>query len=301
MDRYYRLLKEKFPTKSAVMTELINLEAIQHLPKGTEYFVSDLHGEFEAFDYLLRSGAGLIKHKINDCFAAEQDDKRVLEELALYILYPKEKMERDVSRFGESGLETRLLAILPLMLEFTRFLGEKYSRSKVRKAMPKEFAYIIEELLAESENKAAKQKYVTAILAKVAQLDQLEELVEALSLLIQRLNVDHLHVVGDIYNRGKDPDRILDTLLQHQSVDIQWGNHDITWMGAISGSLVCLVNVIRIAARYNNLELLEERYGINLRPLIAYSQKYFSYQQAFEPVLDGEELSQAESVVLNQL
>ncbi|MGV3023665.1 fructose-1,6-bisphosphatase [Streptococcus suis] len=301
MDRYYRLLKEKFPTKSAVMTELINLEAIQHLPKGTEYFVSDLHGEFEAFDYLLRSGAGLIKHKIKDCFAAEQDDKRVLEELALYILYPKEKMERDVSQFGESGLETRLLAILPLMLEFTRFLGEKYSRSKVRKAMPKEFAYIIEELLTESENRAAKQKYVTAILAKVAQLDQLEELVGALSLLIQRLNVDHLHVVGDIYDRGKDPDRILDTLLQHQSVDIQWGNHDITWMGAISGSLVCLVNVIRIAARYNNLELLEERYGINLRPLIAYSQKYFSYQQAFEPVLDGEVLSQAESVVLNQL
>lgn len=301
MDRYYRLLKEKFPTKSAVMTELINLEAIQHLPKGTEYFVSDLHGEFQAFDYLLRSGAGLIKQKISECFVDDGQSQTDLEDLTHYILYPKEKMEKDISNLGSQGLDQRLLTIIPTMLTFARFLGDKYSRSKVRKAMPKEFAYIIEELLTESENGTSKQVYVTAILAKILQLGQLDELVMALSLLIQRLNMDHVHVVGDIYDRGKEPDRILDALLEHRSVDVQWGNHDITWMGAVSGSLVCMVNVIRISARYNNLDFLEDRYGINLRPLIAYSQKYFTPQKAFEPILDGEKLSQAESVILNQL
>lgn len=301
MERYYRLLKEKFPNKSAVLTELINLEAIQHLPKGTEYFVSDLHGEFEAFDYLLRSGAGLIKQKIAECFAKSSHEDSLLEDLAHLILYPREKIEAEVSQLGLEATGEKLLGLIPLMVEFASYLGAKYSRSKVRKAIPKEFTYIIEELMTESGNEKSKKGYFVAILNKIARLNRLEELAIALSVFIQRLNVDHLHVVGDIYDRGKHPDLIMERLMEQRSIDIQWGNHDIIWMGAVSGSFICMVNVIRIAARYNSLDLLENSYGINLRPLISYSQKYFQPQEPFQPILDGEEISMTESHVLNRL
>lgn len=301
MKRYYQLLKETFPTKTAVLTELINLEAIHHLPKGTEYFVSDVHGEYQAFDYLLRSGSGLLKERIQACFEELSIRDVDLDDFALYVLYPEEKMEREAGRLGRKVLEAKLASHIPHLIQVVRFVGSKYTRSKVRKAMPKEFAYIIEELLAEVERRRNKADYFQAIIDKVQALGQLDELVIALSRLIQELTVDHLHLVGDIYDRGPEPDKILDRLQGQRSVDIQWGNHDITWMGAFSGSHLCMVNVIRIAARYNNLSLIEDRYGINLRRLIEYSQAHYQPLPAFTPILDGESISQSEADLLNQL
>lgn len=300
MEKYYSLLKSSLKDKSSVMTEIINLEAIQHLPKGTEFFVSDLHGEYGAFDYLLRNGSGIIRTKIDEYFGDDLSDSDK-DEMALLIYYPTKQIAVMRECRGSIYVEQYLEQVLPNLVKLLQYMGSKYTRSKVRKLLPSQFSYIIEELVAEIERSAYKKQYFQVIIDKIVQLDQLENLVGALSEVIQSLAVDHLHVVGDIFDRGPEPDLILDRLASLRSVDVQWGNHDVTWMGAMAGSLICMVNIVRISARYNNLSLIEESYGINLRPLIAYSQAHYQPKPAFIPILDEGNISEEESNLLNQL
>lgn len=297
MKEYYELLKEKFPRKSDIVTEIINLEAICHLPKGTEHFVSDLHGEYAAFDYILRTASGAIRTKVRECFPASLE--KDLDDFCYYLYYPEEKLQADKEQLLEEEVQEKLVVYVQQQLRVIQYIGQKYTRSKVRKALPANFSYIVEELLAEIERNPDKRGYFDTILQKIVDLEQLDDLLIALSYTIQHLAVDRLHVVGDIYDRGKYPDLILNRLIGLQQVDIQWGNHDITWMGAVSGSQVCMVNVIRIAARYNNLELIEDRYGINLRKLVDYSLRHYQPLPRFAPILDEGDISQEESDVLN--
>ena len=294
---YFKLLKEKFPNKSSVLTEIINLDAINHLPKGTEHFVSDLHGEYDAFDYLLRNGSGTIKHKVIECFPEWKNKPEKINNVCQLIYYPEEKIEQMSSK-GNEETEKWLIDLIPSLINLVQFLGSKYTQSKIHKMLPVEFSYIIEELLSEG-NKTYKNSYLNAIIDKISSLGKIEDLVISFCYLLQKLVMDHLHVVGDIFDRGKNPDKILDRLESLNSVDIQWGNHDITWMGAISGSPICMVNVIRIAARYNNLSLIENRYGINLRELIDYCRKYYEPIPTFNPIIDEGEITTEESNLLN--
>lgn len=299
MSNYYQLLKEKFPSKSSLVTEMINLDAICHLPKGTEHFLSDLHGEYEAFDYLLRNGSGSIKKKVAECFTDRTDEE--IEFLCQYIYYPKEKIEVRQEVLSSNGLIEELPLFLPDLLQLVKYIGGKYTRSKVRKMMAADYAYIMEELLIVEQPDENKISYYNAIISKVIELDQLDDLFIAFATLIQDLSIDHLHVVGDIFDRGKYPDLIIDRLQKFNKIDIQWGNHDITWIGAVSGSTICMINVIRIAARYNSIALIEDRYGINLRSLIEYAQKNFEPEEVFNPILDGDDISESDKVMLNKL
>lgn len=221
--------------------------------------------------------------------------------MALLIYYPTKQIALIRERRGSVYVEQYLEQVLPDLVKLLQYMGSKYTRSKVRKLLPSQFSYIIEELVAEIERSASKAQYFQVMIDKIVQLDQLENLVEALSEVIQSLAVDHLHVVGDIFDRGPEPDLILDRLASLRSVDIQWGNHDVTWMGAMAGSLICMVNIVRISARYNNLSLIEDSYGINLRPLIAYSQTHYQPKPAFVPILDEGNITEEESNLLNQL
>ncbi|MFI3633713.1 fructose-1,6-bisphosphatase [Streptococcus parauberis] len=299
MSNYYQLLKEKFPSKSSLVTEMINLDAICHLPKGTEHFLSDLHGEYEAFDYLLRNGSGSIKKKVAECFTDRTDEE--IEFLCQYIYYPKEKIEVRQEVLSSNGHIEELTLFLPDLLQLVKYIGGKYTRSKVRKMMAADYAYIMEELLIVEQPDENKISYYNAIISKVIELDQLDDLFIAFATLIQDLSIDHLHVVGDIFDRGKYPDLIIDRLQKFNKIDIQWGNHDITWIGAVSGSTICMINVIRIAARYNSIALIEDRYGINLRSLIEYAQKNFEPEEVFNPILDGDDISESDKVMLNKL
>lgn len=272
---YLKLLAKTFPNIAAATTEIINLEAITNLPKGTEHFISDLHGEYEAFDHILRSGSGKIKGKLKDLYDSQLSNKE-LDTLATLIYYPEEKMELILEGIHteEDKVDWYRLTLLRL-IEFTNYSSSKYSRSKVRKALPNDFAYIIEELLSKENIYADKVDYYNKIISSIIELDRAEEFIIALSYLIQRLVVDHLHVLGDIYDRGPYPHKIIDRLMNHHSVDIQWGNHDILWFGAASGSEACVANVLRISARYDNLEIIEDAYGIPLRQLLTFAE--FTY------------------------
>lgn len=301
MDATLRhVLKEKFPQREAVLTEIINLEAIRHLPKGTEHFMSDLHGEFAAFDHVLRNGSGIVKEKLRKQFPEMAVDD--LEEIAVLIYYPEQKLKRQQELLPEAALYQWYLIVIPLLVQMANYCGKKYTRSKVRKTIPPRFTYIVEELLTEVDIPEDKKDYFTAILTKIIQLNQADDLICALSETIRRLVVDHLHVVGDVYDRGPHPDKILDRLMSFPSVDVQWGNHDIIWMAIAFGSYPAMLNAIRICARYGNLDLLEDSYGINLRPLIEYVQKYYQPQAAFKPhLLAAEHFSKNERQLLNQL
>ncbi|MGT2843950.1 fructose-1,6-bisphosphatase [Streptococcus hongkongensis] len=299
MSNYYQLLKEKFPSKSSLVTEMINLEAICHLPKGTEHFLSDLHGEYEAFDYLLRNGSGSIKKKVAECFPDKSAEE--IDYLCQYIYYPKAKIEVRQEELTSQQLIEELSQFLPDLLQLVKYIGGKYTRSKVRKMMARDYAYIMEELLMVEQLDVNKRSYYDSIIAKVIELGQLDDLFIAFATLLQELSIDHLHVVGDIYDRGKYPDLIIDRLQKFSKIDIQWGNHDITWIGAVSGSTICMINVIRIAARYNSIGLIEDRYGINLRRLIDYAQKHFDVEEVFNPILDGDDISETDKTILNKL
>ncbi|MDO4669949.1 MAG: fructose-1,6-bisphosphatase [Aerococcus sp.] len=269
-NRYLTLLSEKFPTSDAVITEIINLEAILELPKGTEHFITDLHGEYEAVHHVLRNGSGRVKEKINDCFqdTLTANEKAVL---ATVIYYPEEKLPLIKQKLANSVAWTRFLEQTLLQLvDLARFAMSKYTRSKVRKEMPKQRAYVMEELLFTDSAMANKENYYRSIVENVIALGSGERLIKDFSDLICDLVVDHLHVVGDIYDRGPAPERIMDLLMQERHLDIQWGNHDIIWMAAASGSQVMIANVLRICARYDNLSVPEEAYGISLRPLVSF-------------------------------
>lgn len=266
------------------LTEIINLEAIQQLPKGTEHFVSDPHGEYEAFEHILRNGSGSIREKVKTLFQGELSEEDQTE-LCFVIYYPEDLLA-DVDFSVDDWLK-----LMECLVKVARFTSSKYTRSKVRKALPKEFAYILEELLYQYDADYNKEGYYSAIFEKIVQLDLAEYFCACLAKLIQRFVVDHLHVLGDIYDRGPSPDKIIDRLMKLPSLDIQLGNHDILWIGAFSGSLACLTNTLRIAARYGNLELLEKNYGIDLSHAKAFSRKNYQINPAFAPRVDKHQFS----------
>lgn len=266
--RYLELLSRSFPTADKASAEVINLSAILNLPKGTEFFASDIHGEYEAFSHILRNGSGSIRLKIDDVFgdSLNRDEKR---SLATLIYYPREKTELVLSQVDDA--EEWYAVMLPRLVAVCKRAAQKYTRSRVRKALPCDFAYIIEELMTENRHGVDKQAYYAAIIDAVIRTDRGAALVEALAQLIQCLAIDRLHIVGDIYDRGPYPHVIMDALMEHHSLDIQWGNHDIVWMGAALGQRGCIAHVVRNCARYGNLSILEDAYGINILPLASFA------------------------------
>ncbi|WP_239256176.1 fructose-1,6-bisphosphatase [Listeria ilorinensis] len=271
--KYLQLLAKQYPTIAKTTTEIINLEAILNLPKGTEHFLSDIHGEYSAFEQVLRNGSGVVKRKIRDVFGQDLTTDE-MNTLATLIYYPEQKM--DLILEGMDDADSWYQKTLFQLIDLCQYVSSKYTRSKVRKAMPEDFSYILEELLHENYNEDDKHLYYARIIQSILNLDRAREFIAALCKLIQRLVVDHLHVVGDVYDRGPYPDKIMDTLMNYHSMDFQWGNHDMLWMGAASGSKVCLANVVRISARYLNLDILEDSYGISLRPLALFADDVYS-------------------------
>lgn len=286
--KYLKLLSKEFPNIAATTTEIINLEAILNLPKATEHFVSDIHGEYEAFQHVLRNGSGNVKEKIREIFHNRLSQKE-MNTLATLIYYPKDKVQLVLEEFDtQEEIDDWYRVTLSRLIELCVFAASKYTRSKVRKALPKEFAYVIEELLSKDDKFLNKEDYYNEIISSIVSLERGQEFIVAISYLIQRLVVDHLHVLGDIYDRGPYPAKIIERLMRHHSLDIQWGNHDILWMGAASGSAVCIANVLRISARYDNLEIIEDAYGISLRHLLTFADSTYPEKEdsCFEPFMD---------------
>jgi fructose-1,6-bisphosphatase-3 len=270
--QYIKLLSKQYPTINSACTEVINLEAILNLPKGTEHFLSDIHGEYEAFIHVLNNASGVIRRKIDFIFdnsIREHEKKR----LAMLIYYPEQILEK-VKNEEENLLEWYEITLHRLIL-VCREISSKYTRSKVRKALPKDFEYIIEELLHEQQREVNKQEYYDGIINTIIEVNRADNFIIAICRVIQRLAIDRLHIIGDIYDRGPGAHIILDKLMKHHSVDVQWGNHDILWMGAAAGSLACIANTIRISTRYGNLDTIEEGYGINLLPLATFALEYY--------------------------
>ncbi len=270
--RYLQRLSDLYPSIAAASTEIINLQAILNLPKGTEHFITDIHGEYEAFDHVLRNGSGSVRRKINEVFGNTLSSKDK-QSLAALIYYPKEKMER-VKR-AETNMDDWYMVNLYRLIEVAKRVASKYTRSKVRKALPKDFAYVIEELITEKVELTDKESYYNEIIMTIIRIGRAEEFIVAISSLIQRLVVDHLHIIGDIYDRGPGPHLIMDKLMNYHSVDVQWGNHDIVWMGAAAGQRACIATVIRNSARYGNLDIIEDGYGINLLPLASFAMRTY--------------------------
>lgn len=266
--KYLKSLAHEYPNIAAASTEIINLQAILNLPKGTEHFLTDIHGEYEQFAHVLKNGSGAVRRTIDEVFenTLSNKDKK---SIATLIYYPEEKL--DIVTSTEENIEDWYKITLHRLVQITKKVASKYTRSKVRKALPKDFAYIIEELITEKADISDKEGYYNEIVHTIIRIGRAQEFIIALSNLIQRLVIDHLHIVGDIFDRGPGPHIILDTLMNYHSVDIQWGNHDIVWMGAACGHLACIATVIRIAARYGSLDTLEEGYGINLIPLATFA------------------------------
>lgn len=262
---YLVLLSKQFPGIASASTEVINLSAILNLPKGTEHFISDIHGEWESFNHVIRNASGVIRNKIDILFGNTlmESEKKTL---ATLIYYPDEKLE-DIEKDGKMSEEWYRITLFRL-LQVCKLVSTKYTRSKVRKAMPKDFAYILEELIHENETMLNKAEYYNRIIDSIIELNRSKAFIIAISEVIQRLAVDRLHILGDIYDRGSGADLVIDSLRKYHSLDITWGNHDILWMGAAAGSKSCIANVVRIQARYDNLDVLEDSYGINLMPLI---------------------------------
>ncbi|TXC85834.1 fructose-1,6-bisphosphatase [Metabacillus litoralis] len=288
--KYLDLLAQKYDCEEKVVTEIINLEAILNLPKGTEHFVSDLHGEYQAFQHVLRNGSGKVKEKIEDIYKKVLTEKEI-KEFATLVYYPEEKIQLIKNDFdNEKELHQWYSVIIERMIKLISYASSKYTRSKLRKALPDQFVYIIEELLYKTDEFTNfKEPYYAKIVQQIISLGQADKLITGLAYTTQRLVVDHLHVVGDIYDRGPEPDQIMEALINYHSVDIQWGNHDVLWLGAFAGSKVCLANIIRICARYNNLDIIEDVYGINLRPLLNLAEKYYQDNPAFRPKVHSDE------------
>lgn len=270
--KYLELLSKNFRNIAETSTEIINLEAILNLPKGTEHFLSDVHGEYEAFTHVLRNGSGSIRQKIEDIFGEtlEEGEKK---ELATLIYYPEAKY--DLEEKKNKNMEEWSRKNIYRLVKVCKKVSVKYTRSKVRKAMPKDFEYIIQELLYERNEDESKKDYVDAIIDTIISIKYTKAFMKAMGELIRRLAIDRLHVVGDIYDRGPAPHLIMDCLQEYHDVDIQWGNHDLLWIGAGIGNKACIANVIRICSRYNNHDILEEAYGINLLPLATFAMKHY--------------------------
>jgi len=285
--RYLQLLANSFPTIADASTEIINLQAILNLPKGTEHFLADIHGEYEAFRHVLKNASGNIKRKVNELFGntLREQEKR---ELCSLIYYPEQKLE--LVKATEQDINDWYHITLHQLVAVCRTVSSKYTRSKVRKSLPSDFSYIIQELLHEhTENNSNKTAYVNVIVDTIISTGRADDFIIAMCNVIQRLAIDQLHILGDIYDRGPGAHIIMDTMADYHSWDIQWGNHDILWMGACAGNDACICNVIRLSLRYANLTTLEEGYGINLVPLATFAMEVYKDDpcEEFIPRLNG--------------
>ena len=269
---YLQLLSTSFPTIASAATEIINLEAILNLPKGTEHFLADLHGESQAFQHVLKNASGNIRRKVSELFKGDirEAERR---ELCTLIYYPEEKLE--LIKAADEDIDDWYHITIHRLVAVCRDVSSKYTRSKVRKSLPEGFAYIIEELLHERTDDIDKAAYVSVIVDSIISTGRADDFIIALCNVIQRLAIDQLHILGDIYDRGPGAHIILDTLRQYHSWDIQWGNHDMLWMGAAAGNNACICNVLRLSLRYANLATLEEGYGINLVPLATFAMETY--------------------------
>lgn len=278
--RYLKLLSKEYPNIQSACTEIINLQAILNLPKGTEHFMSDIHGEDEAFVHILNNASGVIREKVDDIFANRLTSKE-RNSLCALIYYPERKLS-ELSAQHEDVAEWYEV-ILYRLIDICREVTSKYTRSKVRKALPKDFEYIIDELLNTNYSDKNKEKYYENIIKTIIDIQRADEFIIALCNLIKRMAVDRLHIVGDIFDRGPHPDVILDRLMEHHSVDIQWGNHDALWMGAASGSAECIATVLNNCMKYDNLDVIEDGYGINLLPLALFAAQTYEEAERFRP------------------
>lgn len=270
---YLELLAEKYPNEASACSEIINLSAILALPMGTEHFISDLHGEYAAVRHILNNCSGVILEKVTRLFEPEIGEERC-RSLCTLIYYPHEKL----SAMREAGEYTpaKLKSILKMLRTLAETLSSKYTRGYVRKQMPQKWCFVLDELLHMQRDEYSNQvRYHDAILDSIISTGAADEVITALSDIIKRLAVDKLHIVGDIFDRGSEPARLLDALMEHPNIDIQWGNHDILWLGAAAGSPACIFTVLRISLDYGNANLLERRYGISLQPLYDFARKYY--------------------------
>jgi fructose-1,6-bisphosphatase III len=298
--RYLELLAQQFPSIRAASTEIINLSAILELPKGTEHFISDIHGEYEPFLHVIRNGSGSIKRKIEEIFQDTMLDKEK-RNLATLIYYPEKKIPLILQHI-ENPYEWYRITLFRL-IKLCRVTSSKYTRNKVRKALPRDFAYIIEELLHEQESIANRQEYYNSIIDTIIETGRAEAFITALARLIQRLSIAHLHVIGDVYDRGPGAHIIMDKLVEYHSVDFQWGNHDVVWMGAAAGSDACITNVIRVSLRYANMETLENGYAISMLPLVSLAVDVYGEDQCeqFRPKTAGNTYSDNEQLLMAQM
>lgn len=277
--RYLQLLSQSFPTVAEASTEIINLQAILNLPKGTEHFLADIHGEYEAFIHVLKNASGNIKRKVNELFGntLRESEKR---ELCTLIYYPEQKLE--LVKHNETDIDDWYHITLHQLVAVCRDVSSKYTRSKVRKSLPADFSYIIQELLHEHTEDHDKTAYVNVIVDTIISTGRADDFIIAIANVIQRLAIDSLHILGDIYDRGPGAHIIMDTMRKYHSWDMQWGNHDILWMGAAAGNDACICNVIRLSLRYGNLPTLEEGYGINLVPLATFAMETYKNDPCME-------------------
>ena len=286
--RLLELLSQSVPDIGAACTEIINLEAILNLPKGTEHFLADIHGEYEAFQHILKNASGNIKRKVNEIFGTTMRESEI-RQLCSLIYYPEQKLQ--YIKNSETNLNDFYNITLHQLVSVCQSVSSKYTRSKVRKALPKEFAYIIEELLHESPQDYNKQAYFNRIIETIVSTGRADEFICAICNLIQRLSIDQLHILGDIFDRGPGAHIIMDTLCNYHNFDIQWGNHDALWMGAAAGNDCCIANVLRLTLRYGNLATLEDGYGINLVPLATFAMETYADAPChyFGPQLDKDD------------
>jgi len=300
--RVLQLLAQTFPTPEAASTEIINLQAILNLPKGTEHFMADIHGEHEAFLHILRNASGNIKRKVKELYA-DTLSRDEIRELCTLIYYPEKKLE--ILKAQEDDMSAFYATTLKHLIPVCQSVSAKYTRSRVRKALPSEYAYIIEELLHESPSDHHKQAYWDAILDSIMETGQSDSFIIAICYVIQRLAVDQLHILGDVFDRGPGAHIIMDTLLDYGHFDIQWGNHDALWMGAAAGNDACIANVLRLSLRFANMATLEDGYGINLLPLATFAMEVYKDDPCtlFRPRLEGREgtLSEKQQHLIAQM
>ncbi len=288
-----KLFDERFPTAQDAVSEIINLEAILRLPKGTEHFLSDLHGEYGAFCHLINSCSGVIRAKINGLFAKVLSAEE-RSDLATTVYYPAEKIA--AAKRSGTDMDGWYKTMLYRLTLLARECGKKYTRSKVRKSMPPQFGYIIDEMLHSSIDGGDRDAYYDEIFSEIIELGCADNFMEAIAALIKRLAIDRLHIVGDVFDRGENPDKIMDILCNYHSIDFQWGNHDILWMGAYCGSRACIATVIELCLKYGNLELLEQGYGISLRELAFFADKQ-KYDAKFAINASGKKISASDATI----
>ena len=299
--KYLRLLSRQYPNIQDVRTELIHQQAILNLPKGTEHFLSDIHGEYESFSHVMRNASGVIKSYIVEIFGTMMSESD-MKSLATLVYYPKDKLR--IIKKTEVNISSWYRLTIFRLIRLCKRASAKYTRAKVRKAMNPRFVHIMEELLHEDSGDASKQDYFNKLIETIIATKGADDYITELCGVIQRLAVDHLHIIGDIYDRGPAADKIMDELARHHSLDIQWGNHDIVWMGAAAGSAACILNVIRICARYTNLHTLEDGYGINLVPLVTYAMEHYAEGDLtpFKPVISElDSISDKEELLTAQI